>query len=252
MVATLRARALDLDPLHDQALLLHANLAFVQRDYRTAEEGFRALLDAHPELAEGRLAYANFLLARHRFAESMAQLQTLRRQHPLLYAVPAVAWNYLMQGETERAWQEIQRITSTEPGSAAYHASAQHITWQRGDEELAMHHLRALMVLAGFETSRLIRFDEDFAEGGLAAVHARLLVDKETASLGHYRPPLSWARYALVAGNTEEALDHLEAALERRQEELLWMAVDPHYRLLHGEVRFQSIVQQQSHMGSEG
>ncbi len=92
--------------------------------------GFQKLLAAHEHHPDGRLAYANFLLAHGRIAEAMIELQILRQQHPLLYAVPAVAWNYLMQGETDLAWREIQRITSTEPRSAAYHASAQHIAWR--------------------------------------------------------------------------------------------------------------------------
>ncbi|MDQ2069068.1 winged helix-turn-helix domain-containing protein [Natronospira bacteriovora] len=239
----LLTRALSLAPSLDRALLLYANLLFLHgRDYPTAEATFLNLLDTHPDHAEGRLAYANFLLAFGRFEEAMAEVTDLRRRQPLFFAVPMVAWNYLMQGETELAWEEIQRITLTEPGSAAYHISAQHIDFQRGDEAAAMQHLLALMERAGFDEERLIRFEADFTHGGLTAVHARLLQERETAALGHYRPPLSWARFALVAGDHGQALDHLEAAREQYQEALLWLAVDPHYRPLHDEPRFQAIL----------
>ncbi|MEA5445603.1 winged helix-turn-helix domain-containing protein [Gammaproteobacteria bacterium AB-CW1] len=239
----LLARALSIAPFHHQALLLYANLQFMHgQDYTAAEAAFLDLLSVQPNHAEGRLAYANYLLAFGRFEEAMTEVTTLRRHQPLFYAVPMVAWNYLMQGETELAWKEIQRITLTEPRSAAYHVSAQHIAFQRGDEFVAMEHLKALMTLAGIENERLARFEADFAEAGLAGVHARLLDERETAELGHYRPPLSWARYALVAGEYSQALDHLEAAREDSQEALLWLAVDPHYRALHAEPRFQAVL----------
>jgi hypothetical protein len=84
----------------------------------------------------------------------------------------------------------------------------------------------------------------EFAQGGLIAVNRWLLARKDQIDLGQYIPPLSWARYALAAGELEVAMDYLEQAFVARQSPLLWGNVDPAYDPVSNNPRFQAIMQQ--------
>ena len=63
---------------------------------------------------------------------------------------------------------------------------------------------------AGFEEQKITRLNQTFAEGGLSAVYKWLLDNKETAVMGQYTPPISWARYAVASGQEKLALEFLE------------------------------------------
>ena len=98
------------------------------------------------------------------------------------------------------------------------------------------------MADAGFDDDKLQAVQAAFAEAGLSGVNRWLLETRDTADLGQYLPPLSWARYALAAGETTQALEFLEQAAALPQVPLLWIAVDPAYSTLSDEPRFRTLV----------
>ncbi|MGX5914826.1 winged helix-turn-helix domain-containing protein [Aliidiomarina sp. Khilg15.8] len=169
-------------------------------------------------------------LAAADFNRAATLIRTLRRLHPERFATPSVAWMHLMRGDPDEAAAEIQRILATEALSPAYHMSAQHIAYQRGDHAQAWQHLYALMQHAGMPEHERAEVEALFTDSGLAAVHRCFLEHQVTYRLGHYAPPLAWARYALVAGDEPAALRYLEQAWQERQPEMLWLAIDPHYQ----------------------
>lgn len=241
---SLLARALALDETDWRAQLLMADLLFWQgRDQREVERHYRRSLALAPRRGRPHFQFAQWLLARGRFAEARAHIAELRRLEPLNYSVPSVAWILYMQGRYGEAREELARIASTEPQRRDYHSSAYKLHAALGEEDTAFAHLRWLMRDAGIAEERRQQAEQVFRRGGLAAVDAWLLASREQAELGQYRPPLSWARYALGAGDPETAMEFLEQAYAERQLPLLWLAVDPKYAPLHGHPRFAALLQ---------
>ena len=95
---------------------------------------------------------------------------------------------------------------------------------------------------AGFEEQKIARLNQAFAEGGLSAVYKWLLDNKETADVGQYTPPISWARYAVASGQEKLALDYLEQALEKHQAHSNCTVADPRYAPLHDDPRFKTLM----------
>lgn len=224
-----------------------ANATFwCQRDYALAEQHYQAAIRLNPGDDLAPMFYAQFLLSQRRFAESLRQVEHSRRLNPLNYSLPNVVWIYQMQLRDDLALQELQRILTTEPDNRYYHISAQRIFTRMGDHRKAFEQWLWLMGDAGFSAADLETAQQAFAKGGLSAVNHWLLLRKEPADLGEYTPPLSWARYALAAGQYDMALDYLEAAYDQRQSPLLWASVDPAYEAVRKHPQFQKIVQQLS------
>lgn len=224
-----------------------ANATFwCQRDYALAEQYYQAALKLDPGDDLTPMFYAQFLLSQQRFAESLQQVELSRSLNPLNYSLPNVVWIYQMHLRDDLALQELQRILTTEPDNRYYHISAQRIFNRMGDADKTFEQWLWLMKDAGFSDGDLASAQQTFARGGLPDLNRWLLLRKEPVDLGEYSPPLSWARYALVAGQYDLALDYLEAAYEQRQSPLLWARVDPAYEAVRKHPRFQKILVQLS------
>lgn len=253
----LRENCLEVIGLLQKSLALNSGLAgahrsfanasfWCQRDYALAEKHYLAAIKLDPKDDLAPMFYAQFLLSQRRFAESLHQVELSRSLNPLNYSLPNVVWIYQMQMRDDLALQELQRILTTEPDNRYYHISAQRIFNRMGENDKAFAQWLWLMGDSGFAAVDLESARQLFAKGGLPEVNRWLLQRKEQADLGDYTPPLSWARYALVAGQYDVALDYLEAAYQQRQSPMLWLGVDPAYEPVRNHPRFQKILTQLS------
>ncbi|ACE85910.1 winged helix-turn-helix domain-containing protein [Cellvibrio japonicus] len=213
-----------------------------RRDTLTAEANYQRAMALAPEGDTAPMQLAQLRLAQGRFEESLALMDLARQHNPLNYSVPMVVWIYQMNRRQDLAWAELQRITRAEPDDRYYHVSAQRVLASMGREEESFAHWQWLMADAGFDDDKLQAVQAAFAEAGLSGVNRWLLETRDTADLGQYLPPLSWARYALAAGETTQALEFLEQAAALPQVPLLWIAVDPAYSTLSDEPRFRTLV----------
>lgn len=244
-VVSLLQRAVALNPSLAAAHRSLANASFwCQRDYAGAEQHYLAAIKQNPADDEAAIYYAELLLAEQRFKESLEQVDRARRLNPLNYSVPVVVWIYQMQERDDLALRELQRILTTEPDNRYFHISALRIFKRMGDAQKAFEELKWLMGNSGFTPEAIADAKNVFTQTGLAGINNWLLERKETADLGDYTPPLSWARYALGAKHYDLALDYLEQAYERRQYPVLWANVDPAYDPVRNTPQFQKIIEQ--------
>lgn len=214
-----------------------------KQDYRAAEQDYQQAMALAPLDDTAPLQYSQLLLALGRFDESREYLEKARQLNPLQYSVPTVVWIYQMQRRDDLALKELERIQSAEPENRFFHISAQRVYAGLGREQESFDHWLWLMRDAGFSDEDLAEVSEVFARERLTGVSRWLLERRETADLGQYVPPLSWGRYALVAGDIEQAAEHIEQAFKAHQSPLLWAAIDPAYDPLRNHPRFQAIIQ---------
>lgn len=238
-------KAVQLDENLAQAWIERGNSLFwCKRDYAAAEQSYLRAIELRPQDDYAPLQYSQLLLTLARFEDSMRYLESARQLNPLNYSAPTVAWVYQMQQRDDLALQELERIQRAEPDTRWFHISAQRVYASLGREQESFKHWRWLMENAGFSNTDLQAVSDIFESAGLTQVNRWLLERKESADLGQYKPPLSWARYALAAGEQEQALDYLEQSLAARQTALLWACVDPAYDAVRHHPRFQAILAQ--------
>lgn len=234
------AQALSLSPNHPVAHLAKANMLFlVQWDIQAAREHFEQALGN----ADSHLDYAIYLLAVGDLEQALASVHQYQDMKPEGYSLTSVAWIQTMAGEYEAALNSINKLHSLEPDNFFYHVSRQAILELQGNDSLAFEDLRWLMSKTGYADNHIHATQLAFDQDGLPGVYAWLLnEDPQHLNLGQYLPPLSLARYAIGAGHHEQALAFLQQAVDARQFEVLWLAVDPKYRPLHGHPDFAALL----------
>jgi tetratricopeptide (TPR) repeat protein len=239
-VSGLLDRALALDAANARARALRADVRFrCRHDAAGAEADYRRALALSPN-DDVALRYSGLLMASRRFEEARGQIAEARRLNPLRYSAPTVAWLQQMQGRNDLALVELARMERAGVDGHWFHVSALRALTRAGREREAFGHLEWLMREAGRSPADLAAVRAAFDLGGLRRVYAGLLARRETADLGDYAPPLSWARYALAAGRDDEAMTYLEQAFAKRQSALLWAGVDPAYARVRDDPRFQA------------
>lgn len=238
-------KALALDDTQALGWLLRGNTLFwCKRDYLAAEQNYQRAIQLETTDDQAPMQYAQLLLAQGRFVESLQQVERARQLNPLHYSVPTVVWIYQMQKRNDLALQELQRIAITEPDNRYTHISAQRVYASAGRAQESFTNWSWLMQAEGYSVAELQQVKNVFAQSGLEGVNRWLLERGDYADLGQYTPPLSWARYALAAGESEQALDYIEQAFAVRQLPLLWANVDPAYDAVRNHPRFQTLVAQ--------
>ncbi|MCW8196035.1 tetratricopeptide repeat protein [Proteobacteria bacterium 005FR1] len=208
-----------------------------------AEAAYRNAIRFAPSDPENHLAYSEFLLMQGRFDESEQVLTELRNLNPSYYRYINMSFVYLMRGELEQALAETRRLLNSEANAASYHRMSHRIGLLLDDPELAFGSLSVLLREQEALAASLDEYEALYRREGIEALFQRFLDEKLQANIGHYRPPIAWARYALVAGDEEAALKWLGRAIDERQPQALLMRVDPHYLPLRNHPGFQSLLE---------
>lgn len=239
-VIALLNKSLVLQPQQADALVIRGDILFwCARDHEAAERDYLQAIKIAPQNDSAYMQYAQLLLAQGRFAQSLVNVDKSRQLNPLTYSIPTVVWIYQMQGREDLALKELERIDSVEPDDRSFHISAQRVYARLGRERESFESWLWLMRDSGYSEADIQAVEDAFKKGGLVAVNRWLLARKDQVDLGQYEPPLSWARYAIAAGDLKQAMIYLEQAFVARQLPLLWGNVDPAYDPVRNDLLFQ-------------
>jgi len=244
----------EIKALLEKALALNPNLArahmwlghlLVRHDhnFRAAEDHFKTSIALNPNDDLAHFLYEQFLLIEKRFDEAKEQIALARNINPLSYPYTYLVWVYLLEKKYDLAAQELDRIASTELEDAFFHTAAQNVYYGLEQEQKVFEHMQWFFDKREFSQQKKDSLVQEFQHGGLKAVYAMLLEQKEMSDVGQYPPPLSWARYAVALGKNQLALDYLDEAYKKRQFRLLCATTDPRYDPLRHEPRFQQLLQ---------
>ncbi|WP_156413595.1 winged helix-turn-helix domain-containing protein [Lacimicrobium alkaliphilum] len=238
-------QAIRLAPEFAPAHLTLAQYYFTRSwQFEAAGRTFQQALKLDPKHSQSHFLYAQFLLARGQFDSALQHTREYMRLAPQNYAAPVVAWIYNMMGKYQLALDELNKIANLSEPQLSYHISIQAVLENMGREEESFRHLREIMQQRGFSQRQLTSATARFQQGGLQAVYQWLLENNYDQNIGQYAPPLSQARYATKAGKLQLALDKLHQAVEQKQTEVLWLAVDPAYAPLHPLPEYQQLLKQ--------
>lgn len=227
-------RSLKLEPAQAKAHLLMANHAFLNLwDIKNARLHFEKSLNLDDSIGDTHSAYAQFLLAQAEYSQAIAHVERYVELRPEGLASATVAWIYNMMGDYPNALRELEKLKGLNPDALMYHVSAQAILENMGREFESFQAMLKVFNHFNYTSQEIMQAQQQFDRGGLAAVYLWLLdVKKESRNIGQYEPPLSFARYAVKSGQLVRAQRYLELALQKRQVELLWLAIDPKYQAI--------------------
>ena len=233
-----------LEPNNHLTHLLYANIAFaVEWNFKLANEHYQRTVQLNPQNAESQIRYAEFLLASGNYELAIKHIKNYIHLMPNAYAIPSVAWVYNMMGDYDTALMELEKLKQLQSDSFIYHVSAQAILENKGQEEESFVELVEIFKALDYSENEIVTVNKVFKTGGLAAVNLWLLeTKKEQNDIGQYTPPLSFARYAIVAGKRELAVAYIQQAFLKRDFSLLWFNVDPKYQSIRNHPKLRNLI----------
>jgi serine/threonine-protein kinase len=241
---TAAERALALDPAHAHALGVRLLVAlWFDWDAAGAEAFGRRAVEAGGGLAGSHELLGWALLARGRFDEAEAEMRRALALDPLSTgALNSAAWAYIIGRRPADALSILDAALGRSPLDAEFHR-LRGLTLEAAD--------RLAEASDAFRRTRELDPTNRFATGDLAATlavaglrdEARRLVDEmEARARGGRAPAMMLALAYHGLGEDARAFAWLEQALETREFWLSMMHVDPIFRRMWGDTRFEALV----------
>ena len=239
-------RVLEMEPGHSAGLLARAfvRFAFGWR-WQEAEEDFLAVLERSPNLAEAHQAYASLLLSQGRFDGALAQLDQALDLDPMSLVLRTERCWYLFYARRfEDAAASCRETLELDPGYVHAQDNLKWILIRAGEEEAAQDAFLRLLVLEGEDETTLQYFRKVAQKDGLQGMLAETI---------HYRAeraaedpdsvvPYDQALDAAAADRRQLALEWLGKSFDRRETDLMFLAVDPRFDSLRQELAFQELL----------
>jgi tetratricopeptide (TPR) repeat protein len=241
-------RALALDPnLAEARTALGWAKFYYDWDFKGAEEEFRQAISLNPEYAFARESCAVLIYETdpNRFDEALAELKTASEIDPL--ALGPYFWRgafYYFEGKHDLALQELNEAQGIDPSytlglalqGAVYRESGDHVAYL--DRWLKASPLEGV----DLSESEIRELKSTFASKGLKAyeiAYAELLQKK---SADRYVSPVFVAMHYSLAGEKELAVQWLEKSIAERSSWLVELKVDPAWKNLRDDPRYQDIL----------
>jgi DNA-binding winged helix-turn-helix (wHTH) protein/tetratricopeptide (TPR) repeat protein len=223
-------------------LWLSQLLVWHDQNFKEAQRHFEIALQLDPKDELIQLHYAHFLMVQKRFVEARKQIGTIRNLDPLQYSQTQLAWVRMMEGDYQAAAAELDRIAATETPDEDFHRAALNVYFHLGDEARTFSHMQWFFKHANLDQHKVDAINRQFQTSGMKGVYQWLLDHKEVADVGHFTPPLSWARYAVAVNQRDTAINFLQKAFNEHHLHTQCVAADPLYQPLYDDQRFRELI----------
>jgi TolB-like protein/DNA-binding winged helix-turn-helix (wHTH) protein/tetratricopeptide (TPR) repeat protein len=244
-------RALELDGASAEA---HTSLAYVAHrygwDWPAAERSYRQAIALNPSYATARHWYAEYLMVRGRLDEARQEMQRARTLDPLSPRITLdVGLPDYFTGRYQEAADAARRVAALHPSFAPAQVALQQALERQGRYPEAVQALRRAAEALQAGTAPAQEVERALARDGAAGYWGALLRLAERGWPAAVSPSHRANMHA-ARGETEQALEWLERAYADRDDELVWVAVEPWYAALRDHARFQALLDRMGLGGS--
>jgi TolB-like protein/Tfp pilus assembly protein PilF len=228
-----------LAPSMPENLALRARIAFlVDWNAPAAETLFRDSIRMAPSLSRTRQSYALLLMSRGRYDESANELMRARESDPLSLSTANDLGVALFAGRRySDALAETRRVLRLAPRSRSAHFLAGCIHGVSGRPDQAIAEYRQALSGAKRPPEILGRLGFALAAAGQTGEARKVLQEMESGPLSHTHRAIVF----LGLGERDQAISALEAAVDSRESEVLFLDADPHFDGLRGDKRFDAL-----------
>ena len=238
------AHALTLDPGLAEA---HASLAYAQLyydwDWAGAEKNFQRALQLNDGSAIAHQWYANYLTSMGRWDDALAEMRRARQLDPLSsIASAATGWIHWYARQYSDAMTALQGTLTLDPEFLQAHLWRAWVSGEMGQWAAAEESAKEAARLSDRSPAAVTALARIAAQSGRTSEARSLLEELTSATQGAYVPRYDLALVHLALGNRAKALDLLEEAYARRENQLVFVRWDPRLDPLRKEPRFQALV----------
>lgn len=236
-------RALQIDANSSEA---HAALGYVrhyQWQWADAEKAFLRALEINPSNALARLWYANLLMSRARFDESLRQAYAARDLDPFSLIVNTnIGWILNNARGPEEAIDHLIRTVALDPAYPQARWRLAMSLAQAGRYDEAFAQLDEVLRLTNRSPSSLLLLASVSARAGRTEEARAVLRDVLGTANRQYIPPATVGSIYAALGDVETALDWFERSYEEGSNAIAYLAVEPGNERIRSHPRFRSIL----------
>lgn len=236
-------KALELD---DQLAEAHTSLAYVMHrfdwDWPAAEREYKRALELNPNYGTAHHWYAEYMIVRGRLPEALEQIRRAQQVDPLSLEINTDAGlPFYFARQYDRAIEQYRKVVEMDPTFAPAHFALRDACELEGMYPDAIREFRQAVALSGGSESWVEPVARAFARSGPQGYW------KKRLDLALHGPkklrgsPAQIANLYVALADTERALEWLENAYQARDDELVWLAVEPWHDSLRSDPRFQGL-----------
>jgi len=236
-------RALELD---DSLAAAYCSRGYVRLyhewKFALAEEDFRRALALAPDYAIGWHQYGNLLTQQGRFPEAQSAMRRSHALEPLsLIANAALGWTLYYARQYDTAIAQYRSTIELDPTFMLGHLWFGHALVQSGALEEATQEYATAIRLSGRSSITVAGKAKALAAAGKRNEADHLIAELDELGKQRFVPQYDVAGVYATVGDRNAAFPRLERALEEREHELVFLAVDPVMDSLREDSRFAAL-----------
>ena len=237
-------KALDID---DKMAEAHTSLAYAlfRGDWKWAasESQFKQALRLNSKSAQAHQWYANLLVALGRDDEAIAQTkQAQELDSTSLIIRSQFGFVYFFQHRYDDAIAECQKVLELDRRFFPAHRYLGQNYGQKGKYDQAISEFQRAVSANGSPQMRA-ELAYTYGRAGKKDEAQKILTALQDPSAEGYISPYGIALIYSGLGNKEETFNWLERGLQERADYLVFLKVDPRFDWLHGDPRFNSLLE---------
>lgn len=239
-------RAIALDPGNGGAYAALAfNVFYWQRDAARSVKLFEKAVALEPNNARAHHWYALVAMHDRKFNLALREIQAAQRLQPQSPAILANKGLILFHaGRVQEALSVLQPLSQTEVGLLSPHAylATIYLSEERYQDFLREYRRAAMLSANPTELALIDVADRAYAAGGGRAMLAAMLEEQKRQFADGKEPAFKLALTAAMLGEKTSALDYLDIAAKRREQDILGIGLEPALKPLRGDGRYRVLV----------
>jgi TolB-like protein/tRNA A-37 threonylcarbamoyl transferase component Bud32/Tfp pilus assembly protein PilF len=241
---TAAARAVALDPGLAEA---YASQAFARLyydwDWPSAEADFKRSIALNPKYSIARQWYSQLLISSGRSEEARGQIRLAAELDPLSLIIQAtVSLIAFYAGDFEGSIANGRRIIENDPNFGIAHRILGRGLLQFGQYREGIAELQKAVELSSFSIMLTAELAHGQARAGNRDAALAILADLRRTAVEGYVSAYDLAGIHIGLDDRASALDALEQACAERSSHMIFLGVDPVFRELSDEPRFQAVL----------
>jgi len=237
-------KALDLD---NSLAEPHASLAYYylyyERDWHAAEAEFRKAIELNPNYAVAHDWYGVYLTARGRWSDALTEMKKARELDPLSLPISTdEGFSLYYSGNYDAAIKSLQETLTKDPGFPVAHLWLGRAYEEKGMYPEAVAEFdKVQKALPGWPVA-IAAAGWVYGRSGKTADAHRVLAALNAQSRHRYVSSYAIALVHSGLGEKDQTLRLLDRGLKERTNWMVWTAVDPRWKSIRGDARFQELL----------